>query len=369
MSSVASSRLMFEHGGAFLADLNARVERRLSIGAIRFWGRLQLYGKSAAAAAFLITGWGTLMFASPSLALGIGALAFIALGLTVVAFSVQHDANHGAYFSNRRYNHLLGWSADCLLCISSYAWRVKHNVAHHTYTNVFGYDDDVSQAPIAAFSPGEPPRLWHRYQHIYIWPLYGLMGARWQLAGDIAAFMRGKIGESRLRAPRGWDLAGLLVGRMIFFGWAVVAPLLVYPWWMVAVGYAAVTIALSFMMTVTFQLAHCVEEASFASPEELIVGKRRSWAVHEIESTVNFCPRNPILTWFLGGLNFQIEHHLFPRVPHTLYPRIAEVVRETCAEYGVRYTVHPNLWRALRSHCTHLYHMGQRGRWPAIKMG
>ena len=129
MSSDVRPRVLFENGGSFLAELNARVEQRLANGAMLHWAKLQLYGKTLAAAALLAIGWGTLMFASPGLALAIVALASIAVGLTLVAFTVQHDANHGAYFTQRRYNHLLGWTADCLMGVSSYCWRIKHNVA------------------------------------------------------------------------------------------------------------------------------------------------------------------------------------------------------------------------------------------------
>ena len=132
---------------------------------------------------------------------------------------MQHDANHGAYFRRRSLNHLLGWTTDVLLGFSSYAWRVKHNVAHHTYTNVDGHDDDITQMPFARLAPSQPPHSWYRYQHLYIWPLYGFMGLRWQTVGDIAAFARGKIGDSILRFPRGLNLAGVVVGKAIFVNW------------------------------------------------------------------------------------------------------------------------------------------------------
>ena len=103
-------------------------------------------------------------------------LGGLAVGATLVAFCVQHDANHGSYFKSRRYNHLVGWTSDLLLGFSSYAWRVKHNVAHHTYTNVDGYDDDIAKSPLARFAPMQPTRPWYRFQHYYVWPLYSLMG-------------------------------------------------------------------------------------------------------------------------------------------------------------------------------------------------
>ena len=142
----------------------------------------------------------------------------------LTAFCVQHDANHGAYFRQRRYNHLVGWSADVLLGFSSYAWRVKHNVAHHTYTNVDGFDDDATQTPLARFTPSQPARPWYRFQQYYIWPMYTLMGLRWQTVGDLDAFRRGTVGESALRAPRGWTLVGVIAGKAFFITWAIVIP-------------------------------------------------------------------------------------------------------------------------------------------------
>jgi linoleoyl-CoA desaturase len=250
----------------------------------------------------------------------------------------------------------------------SYAWRVKHNVALHTYTNVDGYDDDATQVLLARFAPSQAPKPWYRFQHYYIWPMYALMGLRWQTVGDIAAFARGSVGESALRAPRGWNLAGVIVGKAIFVTWAIAIPLLVYPWWAVLGAYIGFTMVTSLIMATTFQLAHCVEEASFASAEE-VRAARPAWAVHEVETTVDFCPRNPVLTWMLGGLNFQIEHHLFPRVPHTHYPQIARIVRRNCARHGVRYSSQPSLRAALRSHFLHLRAMGRLGLPAEIEMG
>jgi linoleoyl-CoA desaturase len=145
-------------------------------------------------------------------------------------------------------------------------------------------------------------------------------------------------------------------------------PLLFYPWWTVLISFVGVSLALSLAMVIVFQLAHCVEEAASPSVEELR-SHPRIWAVHQVESTVDFCPRNPVLTWFLGGLNYQIEHHLFPRVPHTHYPQIARIVRRKAEKYGVRYTVQASFWDAISSHARHLRRMGAQGLAVELEMG
>ena len=364
----SAPKVAFDNGGAFIQDTRREVEQYLARGSTRLKGAAMLYAKAPIAFALTAVSWSVLIFIHPG-AIGISlCLLGLVAGATLTAFCVQHDANHGSYFKKRRWNHLVGWSADLFLGFSSYAWRVKHNVAHHTYTNVDGLDDDATQVPLARFTPSQPARPWYRFQQYYIWPMYTLMGLRWQTVGDLAAFRRGSIGESTLKAPRGWNLTGIFAGKALFITWAFVIPMLVYPWWAVLAAYAGFTMITSLIMATTFQLAHCVEEASFASPDELRA-ERRIWAVHEVETTVDFCPRNPVLTWMLGGLNFQIEHHLFPKVPHTHYPKIAEIVRRNCAKHNVRYSSHSSLGRALRSHFIHLRTMGQLGLPPEIEMG
>jgi len=366
--TVGARKVSFENGGVFIRETRREVDAYLARGHTRLKGAVRLYAKAPIALALIAAPWGALVFFQPGIVGGLIAFAGLLAGAMLIAFCVQHDANHGAYFRSRSWNHLVGWSADALLGFSSYAWRVKHNVAHHTYTNVDGLDDDITQVPLARFSPSQSPRPWYRYQHVYIWPLYLLMGLRWQTVGDLAAFARGRVGESALRFPRGWNLTGLVVGKALFVCWALAIPMLVYPWWAVLAAYAGFAMVTSLIMATTFQLAHCVEEASFASAGEL-QGEKRLWAVHEVETTVNFCPRNPVLTWMLGGLNFQIEHHLFPRVPHTHYPEIARIVRRNCRLHGVRYSSQPSLRAALRSHVVHLRTMGRLGVPVEIEMG
>jgi linoleoyl-CoA desaturase len=364
----AAPKLAFDNGGAFIQETRREVEQYLARGSTRVKGAVMLYAKAPIALALTAVSWSVLIFAHPgAIVIGLCLLGLV-VGATLTAFCVQHDANHGAYFKKRRWNHLVGWSTDSLLGFSSYAWRVKHNVAHHTYTNVDGFDDDATQVPLARFAPSQKGRPWYRFQQYYIWPMYTLMGLRWQTLGDLAAFRRGSVGESALRRPKGWNLVGIFAGKAFFITWAFVIPMLVYPWWGVLAAYVGFAMITSLIMATTFQLAHCVEEASFASADELRA-ERRIWAVHEVETTVDFCPSNPVLTWMLGGLNFQIEHHLFPKVPHTHYPKIAEIVRRNCAKHGVRYSSHSSLGRALRSHFLHLRTMGRLGLPPEIEMG
>ena len=146
-------KVTFETGGDFLRDTRTEVDQYLSVGHARLRGAVGLYAKAPIAVGLIVLSWFVLVFAHPDELIVALCLGGLALGATLVAFCVQHDANHGSYFKSRRYNHLVGWTSDLLLGFSSYAWRVKHNVAHHTYTNVDGYDDDIAKSPLARFAP------------------------------------------------------------------------------------------------------------------------------------------------------------------------------------------------------------------------
>ena len=332
-------------------------------------GRFGLYHKAPIAIGLMLVAWSVLIFANPGLLVGVLALGVLAFGAMLTAFSVQHDANHGAYFGRRRYDHLVGWSSDALLGYSSYIWRVKHNVAHHTYTNVAGYDDDIDQEPFLRLQPGAraalvlPPAV-----HLHLGAVRPVHAAHAVHGRLPRAHQRPRRPEQRPSSARLGARRATWPARSIFLAWILFIPLLVYPWWVVLAAIVGVSCITGVVVALTFQLAHCMEEATFTTPEEL-AEERRIWAVHEVESTVNFCPRNRFLTWFLGGLNYQIEHHLFPRVPHVHYPHIASIVRRKAAEHGIRYTVHDTLAAAVGSHVRHLRRMGQAGLPVEMEMG
>ena len=287
-------------------------------------------------------------------ALCAGSLAFAIAGM---AFAIQHDGNHRAFSESRSVNQLAGSVLD-LLGGSSYVWKWKHNIAHHTYTNLARADGDI-EVPFARLSPAQPRKKIHRYQKFYLWLIYGFLVIHWQLFEDFKQVAVGRISGQRFPRPRGLRLVKFIGGKGLFLVWAFVVPMLLHSWWLVLLFYAAISLVLSFILVLVFQLAHTVEEttAPVLAPGTTTIDK--GWAVHQVETTANFAIGNGLLSWYLGGLNFQIEHHLFPRICHIHYPQIAKIVREACAEFGVRYSAHRTLLSALCSHYQWLHRMGQ----------
>ena len=355
-------KLRFSRERSFQRDLQARVEPQLAALGRSRHGGARFYRKAA-----LVLLWAACSYAGLLLAGGaLRAFPFaVALGLALAAigFNVAHDGNHGAAAPSRRMNRLLGATLD-LLGGSSYVWRFKHNVLHHSFPNVHGLDDDIDLGSLCRMSRHQPLRAYHRWQHAYMWALYALIAPKWQLWDDFLAVARGRIGDHPFPRPRGFELALFAGGKLAFLGWAIALPALVHGWPAALFLYAAFSGVQGLALSVVFQLAHCNEETRAFSPDEA-EGAGQEWAVHQVETTADFAPGNRLLTWYTGGLNHQIEHHLFPRMSHVHLPLLRQAVEEVCREHGVRYRAHPTLAAALASHHAWLRGLGRK-EVPAI---
>ncbi len=347
-------------GGTFQADLRSAVGDILDARTRRM-GRVRFFSKAAFMLLWTAASYAFLVLFAHWWLPGLLGCISLAFALGGVAFSIQHDANHGAL--GRKWRPL-GLSLDVLLGTSSYLWRERHNHAHHTYTNVVDKDGDIEQLPLARFAPDQPWHPWHRYQHVYMFLLYGFYAPRQALMGDASMLIRGERAHVPIPRPRGKDLWVLIGCKVLFIGIALVLPMFFHPWWVVIVGGLFTLWILGIILAVVFQLAHCVEEADFTSEERLlaeaVAGGPREWARHQVETTVDFARGSRVLNWYLGGLNFQTEHHLLPGVCHVHYRRISPVFEQLCAEHGLRYNANRTLWLALRSHARWLHEMGQK---------
>jgi len=351
--------LKFPGDQGFGVEVRRRVEQYLTDNGLSPHDSPRMYVKTAVLMAWFVLSYVLLVFAATTWWQAIPLALSLACAMAGIGFGIQHDANHNAYSDRPAINRLMGISLDALGA-SSYLWRVKHNVAHHTYTNVHSGDDDIDLGPLARLAPGQKRFGIHRLQQFYLWVLYGFLIPKWHFIYDFKNVVQAQVARSRFARPRGWELVGLIGGKLLFFGWAFVVPMFFHRWWIVLLFYAGTAYVLGLILSVTFQLAHCVEEADFPEPS---TGSERlpdAWAIHQVQTTVDFARENHFLTWYLGGLNFQIEHHLFPRICHVYYPAIAGIVEATCAEFGVRYSAHRTLRGALRSHWRWLRRMGRR---------
>jgi linoleoyl-CoA desaturase len=320
----------------------------------------QMYLKTALVLGWFAASYALLVFVVQAWWLAVPLVLSLGLSMAAIGFNIQHDGGHRAYSERRWINKLMALSLD-LLGASSYIWARKHNAIHHSYTNIVGHDDDIDLGCLARLAPEQKRRKFHRLQHFYLWALYGLMPVKWQLYDNFHAVITGRLGGCRLARPKGWDLATFAAGKVVFFSLAFALPLLLHPAWIVLLFYAAAACVAGVVLGVVFQLAHCVEEASFPLPGKDPARMEAAWAVHQLETTLDFARGNRLLSWFIGGLNFQIEHHLFPQVCHVHYPALAGLVEEASREFGLSYKAHKTFWKGITSHYRWLRQMGMPG--------
>lgn len=298
-----------------------------------------------------------LVFAPISRWMAVPVAAALGLASAAIGFNIAHDGGHKAYSRHRWINRIAAATLD-LVGGSSVQWRWKHGVLHHQYVNLAGFDTDIDVGVLGRLSPYQKHRFFHRWQHLYMWPLYGFLALKWHLVDDFRDVARGWLGRSSAPRLKGRDLAGLLLGKAAFFTVAFVVPSLFHPLWVVVSFYVLANLVQGLALSVVFQLAHAVEGSAFP----VVPVDRRmdaSWAVHQVRTTSDFCRGSRLLTWLLGGLNFQIEHHLFPQICHVHYPALSRIVETTCREHGLAYREHPSFLAGVGAHYRWLKRMSK----------
>jgi len=351
-------RLRFAPDPGFQRELRRRVDTFIRERGIRERDCPRMYLKTAAVLGGFALAYCLLVFVAQN---GWQALPLaVLLGFTIaeIGFNIQHDGGHRAYSERAWVNKLMAMTLD-LVGGSSYVWRWKHAVFHHMYANVHGHDTDIELGVFGRLTPEQPQRRIYRWQQWYLWPLYGLMVIKWHFYDDYRDVIAGRMGVNAFPRPRGSELALFIGGKLVFMTLAFGVPLLFHPFWTVALFYVVTVAVTGVALSTVFQLAHTVEEARFTTPPSDTEHMADSWAVHQAAATVDFAQDDRLVSWLVGGLNFQIEHHLFPTLSHVNYPAIAGVVEATCREFGVPYTANPSLGAAMASHFRWLKRMGQ----------
>jgi len=350
--------LKFAPDCGFLAEVRRRVDGYFKSSGKRERDCPGMYLKSAVILVTYALTYALLVFAVQSWYLALPLAIVLALTTAMIGFCIQHDGNHRAYSNRQWINKLAGLTLD-MIGASSYLWRYQHVVIHHTGPNIGGYDIDIDLGVIARVAPTQKRRFFHRWQHCYLWFLYGLAAMRWHFYADVRDMIKGRMSNHPIPRPRGWNVVVFVGGKLLSFAFFIGIPMLLHSWWVVLLFYAFVFGVAGVVVSVTFQLAHCVDKADFPLSEEGTNRLAQSWAVHQVETTVDFARGSRLAAWFFGGLNFQIEHHLFPRICHIHYRHIASIVEQTCREFNIRYGAHSSLWAGIASHFRWLRQMGR----------
>jgi linoleoyl-CoA desaturase len=343
----------------FYRALKEKVDGYFSNHNLHPAGNGRLLRKSLFQVASALVLYVVLVFFTPGLLLSVLLCGLLGLNLAAIGFNVMHEGGHQSFSRHKWLNQVSAYALNGLGA-SSYYWKVKHNINHHTYTNIEGLDSDINVRPFMRLNESQPRRRFHRFQHLYWVFLYSISYLAWVFYHDFEKYFSGRIalGTEAKKLPLREHLIFWLT-KAGFLGVYLVLPVLMIGLVPALIGFLIVTFVCGLFISVVFQLAHVVENTHFPSPDEDTNRIEQEWALHQVSTTSNFATRNRFISWVMGGLNFQVEHHLFPRVSHVHYPKISELVRETCREFNVAYLEYPSMRKAIRSHLLHLKSMGR----------
>ena len=345
------SKVTFDNrDNKFYQSLKLEVEKYFEVKKIKKTGDWRLYTKSLILIGTAVVIYSSLLFLKLTVLPALLLCALLGFVFACIGFAVMHDANHGSYSTKQWINDALGLTANALGA-SSFFWKQKHNIIHHTYTNIDGIDDDIAKSPIIRQCDTQKWVPAHKIQHLYLLPIYALSSIFWLFFMDFTKYFTRKI-----YTTAAWKLSPknhliFWVTKICYFTFYMIIPAMVWGFGAWILGFFVLHFVMGITLSVVFQLAHVVENTEF---ENVALDETKhietAWAEHEIRTTANFAMKSKIVSWFVGGLNFQIEHHLFPRVSHVHYPAISKIVMAKCAEYDLPYNKYTTMWQAVSSH-------------------
>lgn len=343
---------------SFHAELKKRINQYFQQTEKPFTGNSVLYSKAIILLLSFSFIYIHLVFFTPATIWAILECVLLGLVGAAIGFNIMHDGAHGSFSKKKWVNNIAAFTLS-LLGGSTFMWNMKHNVIHHAYTNIDGVDDDIDIKPWMRMSTTQPKLRLHKYQHIYFWFLYSFLYIFWIFLLDYQKYFKQRIGAMPLKKMSTADhitfwsfkvmylflFIGLPIYRLGFVDWLV--------------GFIIFGIVTGLVISIVFQLAHTVEHTHFPMPDDATGKLSDEWAVHQLKTTANFAPKSKLISWYVGGLNFQIEHHLFPKISHVHYPAISKIVKQACAEYGVPYIEYAKMRYAIASHVHFLKQMGR----------
>lgn len=340
------------------SELKKRVQAYFDERGIVSTGTPRLFTKAITMVIAFVLLYIQLMVWAPVWYLGIFECIILGGLVAGIGFNVMHDGSHGSFSTNKWINKVAA-SSISLLGANHFMWNMKHNMIHHSFTNIDGVDDDIEIGALMRMAPTQKRLKLHKFQHYYFWFLYMFLYIFWIFFTDYKKYFSRKIGAVPLKKMSIVDhieFWGVKVYHAAFF---IVVPIYAVGWISWLVGFSIMSVVAGFILSIVFQLAHTVEQTAFPVADIESHKLPDEFAAHQIKTTANFATRNKLVSWLVGGLNFQIEHHLFPKVSHVHYPAISKIVRNVCAEYQLQYIEYPTMRRAVVAHVRFLRMMGK----------
>jgi linoleoyl-CoA desaturase len=343
----------------FFRSLKDKVDNYFINNNINKSGNRKLYVKSILQISSAIVLYTTVVFFTPIWPISVLLCALLGINLAVLGFNIMHEGGHASFSKHTWLNKASAYFLNAMGG-NTYYWKIKHNINHHTFTNVEGMDSDIDIKPFMRLHSGQP-RYWiHRFQHIYFVVFYGLAYFSWIFYDDFVKYFSGKISSTYVNQKLSLKEHTIFWTTKILYTFIfIVLPILTAGLGATLIGYGVVAFVCGLSIAIVFQLAHIVENTDFPMVEDGDTKIDQQWAIHQINTTSNFATKSKFVSWMLGGLNFQVEHHLFPKISHVHYPAINKFVKETCLEYNIGYNEYKTMAQAIHSHLVHIKRLGR----------
>jgi linoleoyl-CoA desaturase len=340
-------------------ELRNRIQQYFDKKGILSTGNSKLYWKAVILSVALMVTYVHLVFFTPAIYFALPECGLLGLIIASVGFNVMHDGGHGSFSQNKSWNKFAAWSIN-FLGANNFMWNMKHNIIHHSYTNIHGVDDDIEVNGLMRFAPTQVHKKLHKYQYIYFWGLYSLLYIWWIIFTDYKKYFSRKVGEVPLKKMAFRNHLDFWMSKLLHAGIFVVIPIIFCGWLPWLIGFLTMGIIAGLGLSIVFQLAHAVPHTEFPTAIDDSNKMADEFAVHQLKTTANFAMNNKVIGWLVGGLNYQIEHHLFPKVSHIHYPAISKIVRDVCKEYNIPYLSYKTFSGAILEHIRFLKEMGKK---------
>ena len=343
---------------SFHGELKRRINDYFSDNKLSTSGNYKLYVKAAVLLVGFTITYIHLVFYTPHEVFALLEAALLGGLMSAIGFNIMHDGAHGSFSKSPIINKMAAVTLG-VLGGSPFMWNVKHNIVHHAFTNIDGVDDDIDAKPFLRMASTQKKYKIHNFQHWYFWFLYCFLHFYWSFVSDYKKYFTKKIGDMPIKKMTTSDHIEFWVFKLIHYALFLVIPIITIGFGNWLIGFLCFSAVAGFILSIVFQLAHTVEHTHFPMPDEITGKIEDEWAIHQLKTTANFATNNKVISWLVGGLNFQIEHHLFPKISHVHYPQISKIIKKACQEYGIQYVEYPKMSQAVVSHVAYIKQMAK----------
>lgn len=365
MASINSNplkKVVFNNkNNSFSETLNAEVKQYFESNNIKQTGDWRLYLKSLILIPLALACYISLITITMPVVLSLLICGILGLCIASIGFNVMHDANHGSFSESKRINYIMGLTMNALGA-NAFIWKIKHNIVHHTYTNIDGLDDDIAKSPVLRHCYSQAFKPAHKYQHYYMFFFYGISHILWALYTDFDKYFKRSIHNTSINNIPLQEHVIFWFSKIMYVIFYFAIPIFLVGFSKFIIGFMFMSVVTGITLSLVFQLAHVIELTEFTNATQDLDVRMTiedSWAVHQMRTTANFATKNKIVNWYVGGLNFQIEHHLYPRISHVHYPALSPIVERVSKEFGVPYHNVPSMLTAIGSHIRTMRKFGQ----------